>query len=153
MATRRLTHEELLGADGLDLGTSGWLVVGQERVDGFADVTDDHQWVHVDQDRASKGPFGTTIAHGYLTLSLIPHLLAELLSVAGEVRGTNYGLERVRFTSPVAVGSQIALGATVNRAERRADGGIAYYVGVRILVRDQDRPALVGEVVYLSYAA
>ena len=88
------------------LGQSDWLPIDQERVNGFADVTEDHQWIHVDQERAAQGPFGTTIAHGYLTLSLVPRLLEEVFVVTDQVRGTNYGIDRARFTSPVPVGSR-----------------------------------------------
>lgn len=153
MTRTRLTQAELLEVRDLELGRSSWLQVGQDRVDGFATVTEDHQWVHVDPVRAASGPFGTTIAHGYLTLSLVPRLLGELVEVTDEVQSVNYGMQRLRFTAPVPVGSEVALTATINRAEPRAGGGVAYYVEVRVDVRDSERPALVGEVVYLSYAA
>lgn len=148
-----LTIAELAASENRNLGTSDWLVVDQPRVDTFADATDDHQWIHVDPDRAAAGPFGTTIAHGYLTLALVPRLLEQLLVVSDQARGTNYGLERVRFTCPVPVGSAIRLAAELAEARLRDDGGVQYKVAVRVEVRGQERPAMVGESIYLAYAA
>lgn len=91
---------ELKAAIGEDLGTTGWLEVDQKRIDLFADATGDHQWIHVDPEKAAQGPFGTTIAHGYLTLSLIPSFTPELLRVEGVKMGVNYGVNKVRFPSP-----------------------------------------------------
>ena len=150
--TLRTTVRELPELEGHDLGASDWFVVDQERVNTFAEATNDHQWIHIDPDRAASGPFGTTIAHGYLTLSLLPDLLAQLLVVEDEARGANYGLDRVRFTSPVPVGSKIRLAASVTTVTVRPDGSIQYHVAVTVEVQDQDRPALVGEAIYLSYA-
>ena len=152
MAPLALTVSELARASGQDLGTSDWLRVEQDRVNLFADATDDHQWIHVDRDRAAEGPFKTTIAHGYLTLSLVPRLLDELLVVADQVRGTNYGLERVRFTDPVPVGSSIRLAARLSEASVRDDGGVQYKVAIRVEIDGRDRPAMVGESIYLAYA-
>lgn len=98
---------ELPSHQGADLGHSRWIEIGQARIDGFADVTEDRQWIHVDPTRAASGPFGTTIAHGYLTLSLVSVLLFELLDVRGAGSVVNYGLDRVRFPSPVPVGSRV----------------------------------------------
>ncbi len=151
MARREVTFEELRALGETLLGESGWLVVDQDRVNGFADVTEDHQWIHVDPERAAQGPFGTTIAHGYLTLSLIPRLLDELLVVTDQVRGTNYGVDRARFTSPVPVGSRVRLSGRLVDVRSRADGGLQYKVGVELQVEGQERPALVAEVIYLAY--
>lgn len=153
MEALALTVAELSVSENRDLGRSDWLVVDQPRVDTFADATNDHQWIHVDLDRAAAGPFGTTIAHGYLTLALVPRLLDQLLVVSDEARGTNYGLERVRFTSPVRVGSAIRLAAELVEAKLREDGGVRYKVAVRVEVRGQERPAMVGESIYLTYPA
>ena len=109
MTTTFPSPEALLGAVGTDLGSSGWLTVDQHRIDGFADATGDHQWIHVDPERAAAGPFGTTIAHGYLTLSLVIPLFTELLEIRGTAMGVNYGLEKVRFPNPVRVGARIRL--------------------------------------------
>lgn len=146
-----ITVEELAEANDLDLGASPWQVVEQRRVDTFADATDDHQWVHVDQERAAGGPFGGTIAHGYLTLSLVPAMLKQLMTITDHGRGTNYGLERVRFTAPVRVGSEIRLAASVQGATRRDDGGVQYRVALRVEVNGQERPAMVGESIYVTY--
>lgn len=149
--TTKLTVAELADVSELDLGASRWRRIEQRRVDTFADATDDHQWIHVDTERAAGSPFGGTIAHGYLTLSLVPALLKELLVITDHGRGTNYGVERVRFTAPVPVGSEIRLVAAVMGAARRDDGGVRYRVSLRMEVRGQERPAMVGESVYLTY--
>jgi acyl dehydratase len=153
MPNLTVTVEELAGLGETDLGWSSWFPVEQQRVDGFADATEDHQWIHVDPARAADGPFGTTIAHGYLTLSLIPRLLDELLTVSDQVRGTNYGIDRARFTSPVPVGSKVRLHGRLLRVQPRDDGGLQYKVGVEIQIEGQERPALVGEFLYLTYGA
>ena len=93
--------DELHGAAGTQVGTSDWMTIEQARVNMFADATDDHQWIHVDEEKAKAGPFGTTIAHGFLTLSLLPELLAEIYRIDGVKMGINYGLNKVRFTAPV----------------------------------------------------
>ena len=147
------TFEQLRNMGQTDLGTSDWLTIGQERVNQFAEATEDHQWIHVDAGRASQGPYGTTIAHGYLTLSLVPRLLEDLFVIADKVRGTNYGLDRARFTSPVPVGSQVRMTGRLMEVTARADGGLQYKVAVALHVREQERPALVAEVIYLVYAA
>jgi acyl dehydratase len=152
MAAYTPTVAELAATRQRDLGTTEWMVVDQSRVDRFADATDDHQWIHVDPERAKSGPFGTTIAHGYLTLSLVPRMLEQLLEVSDQVRGTNYGLDRVRFTSPVPVGTEIRLAAQLIDATMRDDGGVQYKVSLRVELRDQERPAMLGESIYLSYA-
>lgn len=147
-----LTVAELADVRDLDLGTSPWRRVVQERVNTFADATDDHQWIHVDVERAAGSPYGGTIAHGYLTLALVPAMLKEVLTITDHARGTNYGLDKVRFTAPVPVGGEIRLAATIPAAERRGGGGVRYRVALRIEIKGQDRPAMVGESIYLSYA-
>jgi acyl dehydratase len=146
-----ITVAELAEADGLDLGASPWLEMTQERVSTFADASDDHQWIHVDPVRAADGPFGGTIAHGYLTLSLVPRMLKQLMVITDHGRGANYGLEKVRFTSVVPVGAEIRLAATIPDSILRDDGGVQYRVALRIEVRGQDRPAMVGESIYVTY--
>ncbi len=98
---------ELRAAVGQELGVSDWLEVDQKRIDLFADATGDHQWIHVDPERAAEGPFGSTIAHGYLTLSLLPALVPQILRVEGVRMGVNYGTDKVRFPAPVPVGSRL----------------------------------------------
>lgn len=107
----------------------------------------------MDAAKAAEGPFGTTIAHGYLTLSLIPYLLDQLLTVTDQARGTNYGIDRARFTNPVRVGSRVRLQGRLLTTRRRGDGGVQYVVGVEVQIEGEQRPALVGEFVYLAYSA
>ncbi len=148
-----VTVDELAGMSDTPLGTSDWLEMYQRRIDVFADATEDHQWIHVDPDRAAEGPFGATIAHGYLTLSLVPYLLDQVLVVSDQVRGTNYGVDRARFLSPLPVGSRVRLDAHLVQAARRADGGLQYSVKVTLEVEGSERPAMVAEVIYLAYAS
>jgi len=146
-----VTLEELEQTAGRDLGTSRWHAVEQRSIDLFAEATGDHQWIHVDPEAAAAGPFGGTIAHGYLSLSMLPMLMAEVLSVEGARMGVNYGIERVRFTAPVPTGSEVRLHAKLLSAERRGEG-VLYRVGVQIEIRGAEKPALVGEVLYLVFA-
>jgi acyl dehydratase len=149
--TTQLTVEELEGTDERELGTSAWHPVEQRNIDLFAEATGDHQWIHVDPEAAAAGPFGGTIAHGYLSLSMLPMLMSEVLSVEGARMGVNYGIERVRFTAPVPTGSEVRLHAKLLSAERRGEG-VLYRVGVQIEIRGSEKPALVGEVLYLVFA-
>jgi acyl dehydratase len=150
--TTTLTLAELEQSVGRDLGASGWHEITQERIDLFAEATGDRQWIHVDPEAAARGPFGTTVAHGYLTLSLLPHLLGELVRVGDAAMGVNYGTERIRFTSPVPVGSRVRLHARIAGAERRAVG-VLWRAAVEVEIEGQEKPALVGEVVYLAAGA
>ncbi len=145
-----MTLEELKQASDVDLGASGWLEVTQERIDLFADATDDHQWIHVDPERAASGPFGTTIAHGYLTISLLPAMVTSIISVTDVKMGVNYGIDKLRLTSPVKVGSRVRAKGRLVSAEDKA-GGVLYRVAVEVEIAGEDRPALVGEVLYLVY--
>jgi acyl dehydratase len=149
--TTQLTVEELEGTGERELGTSAWHPIEQRSIDLFAEATGDHQWIHVDPAAAAAGPFGGTIAHGYLLLSMLPMLMSEVLSVAGARMGVNYGIERVRFTAPVPTGSEVRLHAKLLSAERRGEG-VLYRVGVQIEIRGSEKPALVGEVLYLVFA-
>ncbi len=142
--------EELKSAKGEELGVSDWHEVSQKDIDAFADATGDHQWIHVDPERAAKGPFGTTVAHGYLSLSLLPWLAGTVLKVTDARIGINYGIEKIRFTAPVPSGSQVRLRATVRSAERRGEG-VLYKLGVEVEIQGADKRALVGEVVYLVF--
>ena len=146
----KLTLAELEAADGLELGTSDWETVDQKQIDLFAEATHDHQWIHVDPEMAAQGPFGTTVAHGYLSLSMLPYFVSQVLSVTDVRMGINYGTEKIRFTAPVPVGSQVRLKATLRSSERRGEG-ILYRLGVEIEIRDSEKPALVGEVLYLVF--
>ena len=144
-----LTIAEIEQSGERELGTSEWHAIDQDRINLFAEATGDHQWIHVDPEAAAKGPFGGTVAHGYLTLSLLPMLLSEVISVTDSQMGVNYGTEKIRFTAPVPVGSRVRLHARLLRSERRGPN-LVYYVGVRVEVEGQEKPALVGEVVYLA---
>jgi acyl dehydratase len=133
----------LTGAVGTVLGPGPWLEIDQDRVDLFADATGDHQWIHVDPERAAKeSPFGGPIAHGYLTLSLLPMLVPQIVEITGFKMGVNYGTDKVRFPSPVPVGSRVRAGATLDRAEP-IDGGIAMAVTVTVEVEGGSKPAMV----------
>lgn len=135
---------DLLDAVGTDLGTSAWLRVDQARIDRFADATDDHQWIHVDPERAANGPFGATIAHGYLTLSLLAPFLFELLQVDACALVVNAGSDRVRFVSPVRAGSRIRAHAMIAGAER-TNTGIRVRTAVTLEIEGSEKPALVAE--------
>jgi acyl dehydratase len=150
--TTTMTLAELEGAAGRELGTSAWHEITQEQINQFAEATGDHQWIHVDPGAAANGPFGTTVAHGYLTLSMLPMLLSEVVSVSDAVMGVNYGTEKIRFTSPVPVGSRVRLRAKIARAERRGPS-VVWTVGVQVEIEGKEKPALVGEVLYMAAGA
>lgn len=143
---------ELKAARGEHLGHTEWRPVTQERVDGFADATDDHQWIHVDPERAKDGPFGTTIAHGYLSLSLLPSFMAELVRVDGLAMGINYGLDKVRFPAPVPVGARIRAGAELLDVKGTPAGYLAK-VRVTVEVEGGKRPACVADTLSLYVPA
>jgi acyl dehydratase len=142
--------EELSALVGSHLGYSDYRTVTQEEVNLFADATDDHQWIHVDPARAAAGPFGRTIAHGYMTLSLLPVLLGGLMKVDGVTMGVNYGTNRVRFPAPVPVGSQIRAGATLASVEE-VTGGVQVVLDVVVEVRDAAKPSCVAQIVSRYY--
>jgi acyl dehydratase len=135
---------------GTQIGYSQWLSVSQDRIDLFADATDDHQWIHVDPARAKEGPFGTTIAHGYLTLALAPELLNEVVRVDNATFGVNYGANKIRFPSPVPAGSELRMGVTIVGAEA-IEGGVQVIYDLELTVRDAPKPACVAQVVYRYY--
>jgi acyl dehydratase len=147
-----ITLDELEQSSDVELGTSDWHEITQEQINQFAEATGDHQWIHVDPEAAANGPFGTTVAHGYLTLSMLPMLLSEIVSVSDAVMGVNYGTEKIRFTSPVPSGSRVRLHAKLARAERRGPS-VVWYVGVQVEIGGKEKPALVGEVVYMATGA
>jgi acyl dehydratase len=136
---------------GQHLGYSSWHEVTQEQVNLFADATGDHQWIHVDPERAGReSPFGGTVAHGYLTLSLAPVLLSEVISVSGVSFGVNYGCNRVRFPSPVPVGGRLRLGAVIASVEE-ISGGAQVVVELTLEVEGSEKPSCVAEAVYRYY--
>jgi acyl dehydratase len=132
---------------GTQIGFSEWETITQERVNLFADATDDHQWIHVDPERAKEGPFGGAIAHGYLTLSLAPVLLNRVLTVEKMTFGVNYGCNKVRFPSPVPVGADLRMGVTVAEVEDTGSG-VQVTFDLVFEVKDAPKPACVAQVVY-----
>jgi acyl dehydratase len=144
--------DELRALAGTDLGASDWFEVTQDRVNLFADATEDHQWIHTDPERAAEGPFGGTIAHGYLTLSLLIPLFNELLEVRGVRMSVNYGLEKVRFPSPVRVGGKIRLLGTVDSVQDVAGNGVQMALSFTIEVEGGTKPACVAKALYRHYA-
>ncbi len=133
---------ELIGAEGTKLGPTDWLQIDQDRVNGFAEVTGDHQWIHVDVERAKHGPFGGTIAHGYLTMSLVNYFLPQLIEVQGFAHAVNVGADRLRFLAPVKVGSRIrGVGEIVGVEEIK--GAIQSTVRVTVEIEGSDKPACV----------
>jgi len=146
MTTPRLVvdFDRLLTMSGADLGATDWLEITQDRVDLFADATDDHQWIHVDPERAKEGPFGAPIAHGFLTLSLLIPFWGELFDVEGVTTKVNYGLDRVRFTSPVKVGSKVRMAGQIVEVTE-VKGGAQIKVNATIEIEGQERPAVVAE--------
>ncbi|MGI8752291.1 MAG: MaoC family dehydratase [Acidimicrobiales bacterium] len=135
---------------GTHLGYSAWHQVTQEQVNQFADATGDHQWIHVDVERAQAGPFGGPIAHGYLTLSLAPALMGEVVAVKGVAMGVNYGLNKLRFPSPVPVGSRVRLGAQLATVESISGGAQATYE-LTFETEGGTKPACVAEAVFRYY--
>jgi len=144
--------DELKRAEGETLGTSDWHEVSQDAIDAFADVTGDHQWIHVDVERARATPFGGTIAHGYYTLSLAPMLTAQVMALEGFAFAVNYGLNRVRFPAPVPVGSKIRLTAKLAKLEP-VPGGAQMQLELTFEREGGDKPVCVAETVARVYAA
>ena len=142
------TVEELTAAVGRPVGSSDWLLVDQERVDAFADATGDHQWIHVDRERAAESPFGGTIAHGYLTLSLLPLLGAQIFSLDTPGAKLNYGVNKVRFPAPLKVGRRIRAHASV-AGVAELPTGTQLTLGWTIEIEDEPKPACVAETVVL----
>ncbi|MFE1953235.1 MaoC family dehydratase [Streptomyces sp. NPDC059524] len=142
--------DELKGAVGEQLGYSDWAEITQERINQFADATGDHQWIHVDPERAKDGPFGTTIAHGYLTLSLLPLFGPQLITVEDMKMGVNYGTNKVRFPAPVPVGSRLRASATITNVEDVA-GGVQVSVAFTVEREGGDKPVCVAESVSRYY--
>ena len=136
---------------GKSLGTSEWVLIDQDMIDRFADATGDHQWIHVDRERARRDmPGGKTIAHGFLTLSLLPRLGASIYRIKNASREINYGCGRVRFTTPVQVGSRVRLAYTLNKIAP-IEGGQRLNFEATVEIEGQPRPALVAETIFLAY--
>jgi acyl dehydratase len=138
--------EEFRAEVGHDLGTGDWLTIDQDRIDGFADVTEDWQWIHVDEESAARGPYGATIAHGYLTLALVPVLGGRIFRVDGPRMAVNYGVNKVRFPQPVTAGSRIRAHAHLLSVEDMP-AGVQAVIRYTIEIEGQDKPACVAETV------
>lgn len=142
-------HDQLSTLVGQDLGPTPPLRVDQARIDAFADATLDHQWIHVDLQRAAAGPFGTTIVHGYLTLSLLVSMVESLGIFPDGVTVINYGIDKLRYPSPVPSGSELSLAAAVKRVEPRGEGRALLTLACTVSVSGATAPALVADVLYL----
>ncbi|MBY6705486.1 MaoC family dehydratase [Rhodococcus sp. BP-241] len=144
--------DDIVSALGETIGTSDWLEITQERVNQFADATGDHQWIHVDPERAAKeSPFGGPVAHGYLTLSLLPALSWQTYTVENSTMGVNYGSNKVRFVNPVLVGSRVRLTAVLAAADRLVGGAVQMTVDSTIEIEGATKPALVAQVISRVY--
>ncbi|MCT9011367.1 MaoC family dehydratase [Streptomyces sp. NPDC054766] len=144
------TVDELRGAVGEQLGYTDWVEIEQKRIDLFAEATGDHQWIHVDPEKAAAGPFGTTIAHGYLTLSLLPLFGPQLISVEGVKMGVNYGTNKVRFPAPVPVGSRLRATGTITAVDD-VPGGVQVSLAFSVEREGGDKPVCVAESVSRYY--
>lgn len=133
----------LLEAEGQSLGATAWLQIDQPRIDQFANATGDHQWIHVDPERAKDGAFGGTVAHGYLTLSLVNYFLPQLMTVNNLLMGVNYGCDRVRFPAPVKCGAQIRGVGEITKVDALPNGAVQAVVRVTVEVKGSDRPGCV----------
>lgn len=153
MAARTLALDELKGMKGQEVGVSEWHSVTQEEINKFADATHDHQWIHVDPERAKKeSPFGGPIAHGYYTLSLAPYLMEQIIAVKGIRMGINYGLNKLRYPGPVRIGKRVRLKATLADFEDLANGaGAQATFGMTFEVEGESKPGCVAEAVYRYY--
>jgi len=136
--------DEFVAAQGSQLGPTEWLEITQDRVNLFADATDDHQWIHVDPERAANGPFGGPIAHGLLTLSLLPHFMHQLYRVENIAMAINYGYNKVRFITPVKVGAKVRARAEISKVDQ-LDGAVQATVTTTVEIDGSDKPAAVAE--------
>jgi acyl dehydratase len=153
MATVFQHPKELAAAVGRPLGHSDWLEITQERIDQFAQATGDHQWIHVDPERAKRGPFGRTIAHGYLTQSLVNFFLPQIVEVRGIAMGINYGADRLRFPAPVPVGAKVRGSAELLEAEPTRDGAVQAKFRVTVEIEGSEKPGCVIDTISRYYPA
>ncbi len=151
MATIFESADDILNAVGKPLGESQWMTVTQERIQLFADATDDHQWIHVDPEKAKAGPFGACIAHGYLTLSLVSRFLPEIVEVRGMKMGVNYGCNKVRFPSAVKADARIRGKGEMIAAEKTPDGGVQAMIRITVEVEGQAKPGCVADTISRYY--
>lgn len=153
MSTVFKTPADLKNAIGQQLGKSDWLEIKQDRIDKFADATGDHQWIHVDPERAKKGPFGACIAHGYLTQSLVNLFLPQIVQVKGISMGVNYGADKIRFPAPVPVGSRVRGRAELVAADEVKGGAIQATIRVTVEIEGSERPGCVIDTISRYYPA
>jgi acyl dehydratase len=151
MSPLTLRLEDLAAREGSEVGVSPWVVVDQARIDRFADAIDDRQWIHVDPERARDGPFGATIAHGFLSLSLLSRLFAMTFTFEGRRMGINCGLNKVRFTAPLPAGSRVRGRFALAKCESLADGGVQHIWNVVVEREGGDKPVLVAEWIVRNY--
>lgn len=150
MIESNISIENFKSSAGAELGPSDWLLIDQERINRFADATDDHQFIHVDPEKAAATPFGTTIAHGFLSLSILPHLLAQIMPIPdGIVMGINYGADRVRFSLPVKVDSRVRARARIEKVSARSGGQYMVKTKVTLEIENRRRPAVVADILSL----
>jgi acyl dehydratase len=149
--TRAIQASELKSLVGQELGTSSWVTIEQERIDKFADATGDHQWIHVEPGRAKDGPFGSTIAHGFLTLSLIPALSWEVYTIEGARLSVNYGLNKLRFITPVKVGSRVRAHLTLAGVDDVPGDALQVATAVTVELEGAEKPAAVAETLTRIY--
>lgn len=142
---------ELAACVGEEVAVSDWVEVSQQRIDAFAEATGDHQWIHVDPVRAAEGPFGTTIAHGYLTLSMLPMLMQGAIELRGVRMSVNYGLERVRFPAPVPAGSRIRARFRIAKVEEIGNGGLQIVTEATVEREGGDKPVCIAQTVARRY--
>ena len=147
------SYSEVASCVGQEVAVTDWVEVTQAQIDRFADATGDHQWIHVDPQRAAQGPFGTTIAHGFLSLSLLPRFMAASFAITGARMGVNYGLNRVRFTAPVPVGSRLRARLLLQAAERIEPDGMQMTWLVTVEREGSDKPVCVAESLARNYGA
>lgn len=146
------TPQDLKAYVGQELGVSDWVLVDQEMIDKFADATGDHQWIHVDVERAKQElPTGNTIAHGYLTLSLVPRMAPQIMEIKQRSRGINYGSNKIRFTGMVPAGSRVRMRSKLLACEDVDGNGVRLITEVKIEREGEDRPVMVGELIGLAY--
>lgn len=151
MATIFDSNASVLEAVGKTLGSSSWMSIEQPRVDQFADATDDHQWIHVDAVKAKAGPFGNTIAHGYLTLSLCSRFLPEIVRLENLKMGVNYGCDKVRFPNTVKVGARVRGSGELITAQETRDGGVQATIRVTVEIEGEARPGCVADTISRYY--
>lgn len=143
--------DEIYRYRGRNLGSSPWVEISQQRINDFADATNDHQWIHVDPIRSGRGPFGSTIAHGFLLLSLVPALCNEVVTISGSQQSLNYGVERVRFVSPVLAGSLVRANIVLSDVAQKGDSRVLVVFSFVLEIQGQAKPGVVGDLILMKF--